>query len=250
MGYSRHVLVEVREVLLCGVQVQHRAGMAAQLPIPGGAAGLPGGKRGECVLEQDKTSEEGDRHHGKECICRSGSPRRMPGIILTLTPITQCVGVWAAQEALPQPSCWGAALVLEAALGVPGAGGSRGTPAAAGGGGGRCSLAVSGCSWWLSGKRQGRDNHHLPGHTGTLSQWGHRTQKVGLESQGLQVYQEEGPGAGTELRGGCSTCSTSAPGVGVCDPQTSLKGQAAVPSCQGNGKRPLFHIPSHLLVSQ
>lgn len=39
------------------------------------------------------------------CICRSGSLRRMPGIILTLIPITQCIEVWAAQEALPQPSC-------------------------------------------------------------------------------------------------------------------------------------------------
>lgn len=54
VGYSRHVLVEVGEVLLRGVQVQHGAGVAAQLPVPGGAAGLPGGK-GEGNVSWSKT---------------------------------------------------------------------------------------------------------------------------------------------------------------------------------------------------
>lgn len=45
VGYSRHDLVEVREILLRGVQVQHGAGMLAQLPIPGNAASLQGCKR-------------------------------------------------------------------------------------------------------------------------------------------------------------------------------------------------------------
>lgn len=140
------------------------------------------------------------------CICRSGSPGRMPGTILTLIPITQVSGCGLQRKPSPSPAAEGLLLVLAPALVVPGAGGSRRTPAAAGGGGGQCSSAVSGCSWWPSGKRQGRENHHLPGHTGTLSQWGYSTQKVGLESQGLQVHQEQGPRAGTELRGGCSTC--------------------------------------------
>lgn len=45
MGYSRHDLVEVGEILLRGVQVEHGAGMPAQLPVPGDAAGLQGCKR-------------------------------------------------------------------------------------------------------------------------------------------------------------------------------------------------------------
>lgn len=118
-----------------------------------------GGKGGGMCPGARQDEEEEDRHHGG-CICRSGSPRNVPGIILTLIPITQCVGVWAAKEGLPSTAAGGLLLVLVAALVVPGAGGSRGTPAAAAGGGGRCSSAVSGCRWWLSAKRQGRENHH------------------------------------------------------------------------------------------
>lgn len=51
MEYSRHDLVEVREILLCGMQVQHSAGMWAQLPVPGGAAGLPGCTAGSGTLQ-------------------------------------------------------------------------------------------------------------------------------------------------------------------------------------------------------
>lgn len=50
VGYSRHDLVEVREILLRGMQVQHGAGVPAQLPIPGDAAGLRGCKRRVTVL--------------------------------------------------------------------------------------------------------------------------------------------------------------------------------------------------------
>lgn len=45
VGYSRHDLVEVGEILLRGMQVQHGAGVPAQLPVPGDAAGLRGCKR-------------------------------------------------------------------------------------------------------------------------------------------------------------------------------------------------------------
>lgn len=44
VGYSHYDLVEVREILLRGMQVQHGAGMPAKLPIPGNAASLQGCK--------------------------------------------------------------------------------------------------------------------------------------------------------------------------------------------------------------
>lgn len=80
------------------------------------------------------------------------------------------------------------------------------------------------------------------------------TQKAGLERQRIQgsrsrvlvLAQSSGEGLAPADPG----AGTSTPGVGTRDPQTSPKGQAAVPSCQGNGKGPLFHILPHLLVSQ
>lgn len=88
--------------------------------------------------------------------------------------------------------------------------------------------------------------HCHSGDTG-LKKWGWRVKGCRCTRRRVLVLaQSSGEGAAPADPG----ADTSAPGSGTCDPQTSPKGQAAVPSCQGNGKRPLFHIPSHLLVSQ
>lgn len=63
-------------------------------------------------------------------------------------------------------------------------------------------------------------------------------------SQGGQVHQGQGSHAGMELRGGSSWfpahtnpgAGTSGLGAGIRDPKLGPRGQAAVPSCQGNGK--------------
>jgi len=66
MGYSRHDLMEVREVLLRGVQVQHGAGMPAQLPVPGDAAGLR-----RCEKREMCPGASNGAGTGVGCVCRA-----------------------------------------------------------------------------------------------------------------------------------------------------------------------------------
>lgn len=197
VGYSRHVLVEVRQVLLCGVQVQHSAGVAAQLPVPGGAASLPGGEgRGEMCPGARQDEHGGGT--GTWGVCRSG--KGCQASPWSSFP-SHNVGV-GCRGTSPSPPAGGLLLLLAAALVVPGAGGSRGTPAAAGGGDGRCSSAVSGCSWWPSAKRQGRESHHLPEHMGTVTAGTQDPESRAGEPR----CSRSRVGAGSELRGGSSTC--------------------------------------------
>lgn len=172
-------------------------------------------------------------------ICRSRSPGRTQESSRASFPSHKESGL--QRKPFPSPAAPGAA----AARVAPGAGGSRRTPAAAGGGGARCSSAVSDCSWWPSGKGQSTGSHHLPGQAGTLLQWGHRTQKAELESQGLQVRQGQGPCAGTELRGGFS--SRRAQGwhlgswAGTVTPRAALKDRHLSHRAKVLGKEPFAH---------
>lgn len=58
--------------------------------------------------EQDRMSKEGDRHHGGVYL-QEWEPRKDARHHPDPHSHHTSVGVWAAKEALPQPSCWRAA---------------------------------------------------------------------------------------------------------------------------------------------